>query len=125
MKICQVRRKESATFPFNQTGSAMLTANCFGSKALACAGIALMLCTGCGRPPAGPGTSSDTRTTPTPVAQSSPTPSSICRTPAAREQAAFQYDSDRKTTVLFGGAGTQIYGDTWLLAGSCWQQAQT
>jgi hypothetical protein len=33
------------------------------------------------------------------------------------------YDSDRQNVVLFGGSGRQVYGDTWLWNGSCWQLA--
>lgn len=34
---------------------------------------------------------------------------------------ALVYDSDHQQLVLFGGVGTDFYGDTWLRIGSCWQ----
>jgi hypothetical protein len=35
------------------------------------------------------------------------------------------YDAARQNVVLFGGAGAEVYGDTWLWSGSCWQRQGT
>jgi hypothetical protein len=48
-----------------------------------------------------------------------------CQAPATRTLSVLVYDSDRQNVVLFGGAGRQVYGDTWLWNGSCWQLANT
>ena len=76
----------------------------------------------CGRVATGPGAASDARTSsPAPVALTSPSAPSSCQGPTWRNYSALNYDAARQQLVLFGGWGADIYGDTWLRSGSCWQ----
>lgn len=87
---------------------------------IAAAGV---LVSGCGRSPIGAAQSSGSRTSsPAPVAQISPSPVATCPAPAARGGSVVAFDADRQNLVLFGGAGREIYGDTWLWSNSCWKQ---
>src|SRR6266851_3182622 len=87
--------------------------------ALGLIAVVLLLGSACGRvgPTAGQASATRTASSPSVVATS---PS--CGVPAARGNSALVYDSNRQTLVLFGGSGREVYGDTWLRSGPCWQQ---
>ncbi len=44
--------------------------------------------------------------------------------PAPRESHAMAVDPQRNEAVLFGGIDSTVFGDTWTLAGTSWQQRQ-
>jgi hypothetical protein len=55
-----------------------------------------------------------------PSATSEPS-GSACKTPSTRALSAIAYDSATQNVVLFGGAGEDLYGDTWQWNATGWQ----
>lgn len=97
---------------------------CARRPSIAAIAMAALLFAACGRPSVTSGVASGERSpSPTGIATSPSSSPSPCATFTARAESGLAYDSDRQNMVLFGGAGKQIYGDTWLWSGSCWKPA--